>query len=178
MWKKSSKKNKWDKERKSSLKSNTRLVLSQIKYRNVFAILCKSWDLEMTDRKQKWETKDREIEICEWALVLRLRYSTSWQTGSSRNNAMVKILLACFLHKYFYPLAACWSWRPRWWRGWWWWRGPRAPAGGQDAWSLQHTMIMMTVIFWLEKEGGVYSSIHPWPTDEQGLCHSALVSLK
>ena len=41
------------------------LSLLLIKYRNVFAILCKSWDLEMTDRKQKWETKEREIEICE-----------------------------------------------------------------------------------------------------------------
>ena len=62
----SSKKNKWDKERKSCFKIwHKSFVLFLIKYKNVFAILCKSWDLEMTDRKQKWETKEREIEICE-----------------------------------------------------------------------------------------------------------------
>ena len=80
MWKNHQRKTNETRKGKVSFKKwHKSFVLFLIKYKNVFAILCKSWDLEMTDRKQKWETKDREIEICEcWDYTKH--YTASWKT--------------------------------------------------------------------------------------------------
>ena len=150
----SSKKNKWDKERKSSLKSFCFIpAADQIQkcFCSVMQIL-RSWD--------DWQKAEmRNKRAGNWDMrVLRLHYTATSQTGSNsdgsfRNNRHHNInflpsflhffQLACFSHKYFYPPAAGGSWRPQWWQGWGGWPAPRGRASGQETWSLQHMMVVM-----------------------------------
>ena len=110
----------------------------------------------MTDRKQKWETKEREIEICEcWDYTTQQHRKLGAIQMAAQETIDITISivlfshctpffqLACFSRKYFCLPAAGGSWRPRWWRGWGGWLVPRGRASGQETWSLKHMAVMV-----------------------------------